>query len=180
MIEDTQPYPSETSSRRHLTVKYCQGLGLDLGSGGDPVVPSAIQVELLRPYTPDLGNKQFPIQLRGDAANLYWFRNSVLDYVYSSHLLEDFEDWMPLLREWTRVLKIGGYLVIMIPDKVEWRKAVKNGQPPNLSHKHEGYPGELTLCMKQIGNFDILEDRITDKYNILFVAKKNYPHVKLN
>jgi hypothetical protein len=43
------------------------------------VIPTAIQVELANRYTPDLGGR-YPIQLRGDARNLHWFRDGVLDY----------------------------------------------------------------------------------------------------
>ena len=167
-------YRSETSARRHLTVQYCVGNGLDLGSAGDPVVPTAIQIEPLTQYTPDLGG-QHPVQLRGSAIDLYWFRDNVMDYVYSSHLLEDFADWKPLLREWVRVLRPGGHLVIMIPDKHAWAAALAKGQAPNFSHKHEGVPGELTSHIRKLGRFEVIEDRITDGYNILFVAKKLDP-----
>ena len=39
------------------------------------------------------------------AKDLYWFRDGVLDYVYSSHLLEDYVDTEAVLREWLRVLR---------------------------------------------------------------------------
>lgn len=116
------------------------------------------------------------IHLQGDARNLHWFRNEVLDFVYSSHLLEDFLEWDSILREWARVVKPGGYLVILVPDKTLWNEAILNGQPPNCAHTHESYPGEISEHIKQIGGFEIIQDTLTNcypgDYTILFIAKK--------
>lgn len=95
---------SETSKFRHMTAQYCSGNGVDIGSGGDPVVPHAISVDLPDPYT-RVGDS--PIQWRGDGTALPFMGGS-LDFVYASHLLEDFADWIHPLTEWTRVLKSGG------------------------------------------------------------------------
>src|ERR1700744_6095280 len=93
-------YPSETSKRRARLAPFCIGYGADLGFGGDPIIASAIRVDSPSPYA-DTGNNT--VQLGGDAARLHWFANGVLDYLYSSHLLEDFADTETVLREWIRV-----------------------------------------------------------------------------
>lgn len=166
----TDPKHGETHLRRHLTVPYCQGNGVDLGSAGLPVVPWAIQVD-----HPDNNYDQLikqSIHLTIDAIELP-FKNETLDFVYASHLLEDFLYWEPILTEWNRVIKIGGHIVLMVPDHERFRECVRNGQSDNMAHKHESYPGELTkyyACM--FNNFTVIEDYITDGYNILFVAKK--------
>src|SRR4051812_48311599 len=95
----------ETSKCRGRLAKYCEGYGLDLGFGGDPITLSAIRMDMVQPYT-NVGD--FPVQLGGKAENLYWFKDDALDYVFSSHLLEDFLDTESVLREWIRVLKRGG------------------------------------------------------------------------
>jgi len=162
---------SETGSRRALTVPFCQGFGVDLGSGGDPVVPFAIQIDR-NPRARHL------VHLFGDATKDLPFKDGVLDYVYSSHLLEDFKDWTPILTEWLRVIKPGGYLVIMVPDHGLFRAAVSRGQPDNLDHKHESRPGELSEYFKRLCPMgEVVADKLTqgwpDDYNILFVGKKN-------
>jgi predicted SAM-dependent methyltransferase len=168
---------SETARHRDKTARYCQGNGVDLGSGGDPVVPTAVQVDLPKPYGNELrtGGKA-SIQLHGDATNLIWFKDECMDYCYSSHLLEDFADWTPILKEWCRIIKPGGYLVLLIPDKQRFAEAVKRGQPGNPAHKHEGRPGELTEHIRKIGRFQIIIDNFAEPhsndYNILFVAQK--------
>lgn len=169
---------SETSKYRHLVAQYCVGNGIDVGSSGDPVVPTAIQIDLPlgEAYSPDLGG-QHPVQLRGDGTKLHWFRDMVFDYVFSSHLLEDFVNWEPVVREWSRVLKRGGHLIILMPDKERWQAALGRGQPPNLAHKHEGRPGELSALIAKIGGYDVILDGYctpddpTD-YGLVFVARK--------
>ena len=126
---------SETSKCRNRLAPYLQGYGLDLGFGGDPISLSAIRMDFPVPYT-NVGN--LPVQLGGKAEDLYWFRDNVLDYVYSSHLLEDFFDTEEVLKEWIRVLKPGGRLLIFCPDEQRFRKhCAETGQPYNTAHVHE-------------------------------------------
>lgn len=130
---------SETAVCRERLAQYCQGAGVDLGFGGDPITPNAITVDMEQPYTNvGLGVQQ----LRGDARNLHWFKDRVLDFVYSSHLLEDFppNETVLVLQEWLRVLKPGGYLVIFCPDEQIFRKHCKEtGQGYNNSHSVDNF-----------------------------------------
>lgn len=166
---------SETSKHRNLVNGYCAGNGLDLGSAGDPIVPSAIQVERPDHYCPYFDDKQ-PPQLLGDAANLIWFKDGVLEYVYSSHLIEDFseEEQKKVIREWCRVIKPGGHLVILAPERWRWAEALKAGQPPNLAHKHEPEIGQFTKVINELGGWEVLEDRFCDAtdYSMFFVARR--------
>ena len=141
---------SETSKRRHVLADYCMGSGVDLGYGGDPIRPEAITVDLPRPYTRTGDELQpfAPQNLAGDARDLYWFRDNVLDYVYSSHLLEDFEDPLPVLMEWCRVLKEGGKLVLLLPDEQAYREHCRNtGQVYNVHHKNPTLSLESFLAL---------------------------------
>lgn len=165
---------SETAKHRHLVKALCRGNGVDLGSSGDPVVPWAIQVELpadeyaryntLRP--------EAVIQWRGSVIDLP-FKDEKLDWVHASHILEDFRDWEPVLAEWDRVLKVGGYLLIAIPDHARFRAAVSRGQGDNLSHRHEGMVGELSGYLP---GYEVLMDGFVspnpEEYSILFIGRK--------
>lgn len=169
---------SGTSECRHLTLSYCVGNGIDIGSGGDPVVSSAIQVDLVESAFENYGHvfsATVPIQWRGDGRNLP-FKDEVLDYVYSSHLLEDFLDWTPLLTEWIRVLKPGGNLVIIVPDKFMFNECIRLHGGGNASHKHESYEGELTSVIQNYGKFQVVYDKRQTThpldYNIVFIAQK--------
>jgi predicted SAM-dependent methyltransferase len=128
-------YQSETSVCRERLKKFCFGDGLDLGFGGDPIIPSAITVDMNIPYA-EVGCS--PQHLHGDARNLCWFKDGVLDYVYSSHLLEDFPEGETglVLTEWMRVIKPGGFLILYCPDEQKYREHCRlTGQGYNEAHK---------------------------------------------
>ncbi len=112
----TQAAWGETSQYRDVLAKYCTGYGVDIGFGGDPISPTAIRVDLPTPYV-HVGD--FPVQLGGDCRDLFWFRDGVLDFVYSSHVLEDFTEAEtgPVMKEWSRLLRQGGRLILLLPDQ---------------------------------------------------------------
>jgi len=131
-------YTSETSGVRHLLARYCIGSGVDIGYGGDPIVPSAICFDMERPYA-DVGES--PQHLSGTAYSLP-FKDEVLSYVYSSHLIEDFEyeAQQALMDEWGRVVKTGGLIIICAPDEVRYRAhCEKTGQSINCAHVNTDY-----------------------------------------
>lgn len=165
---------SETSKHRHLVEQYCRGNGVDLGSAGDPVVPWAIQVDLPSDeyHRYNVTRPEAAIHWRGSALDLP-FKDSTLDWLHSSHLIEDFLDWTVPLKEWDRVLKPGGYLITAVPDRVRFRAAVARGQGDNLSHKHESYLGELASFIPFY--IQILCQFATDnptEYSIIDVRRK--------
>lgn len=175
--------PSETSRHRHQVLPYTQGCGLDLGAGGDPVVPWAISVDLPAEKASEYGTTDFgqwPIHLRGNAFHgLHWFRDECLDWVFSSHLLEDCprEQWPNVLLEWGRVIRPGGHLMLLLPERERWQAALAAGHPPNDAHRHEPRVGELAQLFAQFGEgWRVLEDRhagVAPDYSLLFVARKN-------
>lgn len=177
--EEFRVMGSETDKYRFLTAPFCAGAGVDIASQGVPVVPWAISFDLPEAEFLHYSNgmqPKGPIHLRGHADRLP-FESGSLDFVYSSHLLEDFSDPVPYLAEWTRMVKIGGYIVILVPDKVLWNAAIARGQPPNCSHRHEYHTGELTLIFQRVfGHFEVIRDSLTaltpEDYTIMFVAKR--------
>jgi predicted SAM-dependent methyltransferase len=127
-------YQSETSKHRELLQSYCSGYGCDIGFGGDPINEVAIRVDLPQPYA---STGHLTPQLGGDCRDLKWFRDGVLDYVYSSHVLEDFQESETelILREWMRVLRPGGRIVLLLPDQQRYLKhCAETGQPTNPYH----------------------------------------------
>jgi SAM-dependent methyltransferase len=128
---------SETSKCRGRLAPFCVGDGLDVGYGGDPIVPHAICMDLSQKYAAYESHVQ---HLHGDATNLHWFRDGVLDWVYSSHVLEDFHNTSTVLSEWLRVLRVGGRLILFLPDEQLYRAFCKSqGKPPNAHHIHEHF-----------------------------------------
>lgn len=107
-------------------------MGIDIGYGGAPIHDKAITIDQ-QSRTVDFEGK--PQHLYGDARNLYWFKDEVFDFVYSSHCIEDFEDTYVVLIEWVRVIKPHGYLCLLFPDEKRYREITKP-EYWNLNHKY--------------------------------------------
>jgi len=164
---------SETSKCRERLEKYCVGNGLDIGYGGDPITPSSITLDLPSPLSK---RGDWPQNLRGDGRDLYWFRDSVLDYVYSSHVLEEFENTGEVLKEWLRVIKPGGFLVLYCPDEQVYREWCKlSGQSYNKRHKIENFSLEyVKSVIAKLGiSCEVVYERAhVDKYSFELVVRK--------
>ena len=166
------PHISETSKCRERLAPFCVGYGVDLGFGGDPITPGAIRVDLSTPYAK---YSNLSVQLGGDIRRLHWFADGVLDFVYSSHALEDFEKTEEVLREWLRVLKPGGRLVIYCPDEqVYSRHCTATGQPYNEHHVHADFSlAFVKRALERIGGVRILHELpLTEIYSWDLVVEK--------
>jgi predicted SAM-dependent methyltransferase len=107
-------------------------------------------------------------QLQCNALDLP-FKNDTIDEIYSAHVFEhfDFKEGYLLIQEWKRVLKIGGKLVIEIPDLIATCKEMVNakdeerimlypqffGEPWLLGLGHKFLYTETQLCglLQQFG-----------------------------
>lgn len=166
-------YQSETSKCRLRLSPYCVCSGVDLGPGGDPITETALRADLPQPYS-HVGF--FPPQLTGDATKLFWFRDACLDYVYSSHLLEDFEDTEAILIEWLRVLKPGGNLILFCPDEQVYREHCRTtGQPYNKMHKQPDFSlAKVENILAKIGQSTTIHAiPLIDVYSWELVARKS-------
>ncbi len=170
------PPPSETSKCRARLAPFCSGYGLDLGFGGDPIVPHAIRMDMPQPYS-DVG--KLPVQLGGDATRLVWFADGTLDFVFSSHLLEDFVEVGAVLQEWLRVLKPSGRLIIFCPDEQVYRRhCAATGQPYNTHHVHADF--SLALVKRELARLGVPhrvlhEAALIDVYSWEIVVEKLSP-----
>jgi predicted SAM-dependent methyltransferase len=137
---------SETNICRTHLERYCLGIGLDLGCGDDLIVPWAIGVDTRQlGYTSALGDVT--------ALNKF-FQSGSMDFVFSSHCLEDFNDTVSVLRHWISMLRTGGYLVLYLPDQKRYMEHCKaNGVLPNQNHKNPEFSLEyVQLCLNVLGN----------------------------
>lgn len=129
--------------------KYMSGTGLDIGYKGsvqdaDPVLPTAIGVDF---DYPGYDGKTLP------------FADESQDYVFSSHCLEHIEDYEQAIKEWYRVLKIGGYLIVTVPHKDLYEKKLQIPSQWNADHKRF-----YEACDLLIELYDSLE---TNSYRIV-------------
>lgn len=159
---------SETAKHRSFFLKYCHGNGLDIGYGGDPIVETAITLDQANRYSFE-GNR--PQNLTCDARSLSVFADNALDYVYSSHCIEDFGDTAGILREWLRVVKPGGYLCLLFPDEQVYRERSKS---VNIAHVHPDFSLQFVID-RLPGNCTIEESAqffADNDYNCALVLQK--------
>jgi predicted SAM-dependent methyltransferase len=117
---------------------YLQGNGVDLGAGHVKVKPEALGI--------DFGSNGH--SWVGDVTQLIWFKDNVLDYVFSSHCLEHVIDDVCTLQEWLRVLKPGGWLVLYVPDDdiFDNKAMIETGE-----HKHVYTVKSLKELLEKVG-----------------------------
>jgi len=148
---------SETSASRHILAPYCLDPCIDIGFGGDPVTPTAITFDMAQPYT-SVG--QSPQMLRGDARALSFVCDGAFASVYSSHLVEDYSyaDLHVVLKEWRRILRTGGNLVINAPDQQRFLAHCKStGQGLNAAHKEQDFSfATFWRVLESVGKWDRL------------------------
>jgi SAM-dependent methyltransferase len=166
---------SETAAARPTLSKYCQGFGIDMGFGGSAIVPTALTFDMPVGYCPSFeGHKQI---LQGDCKNLSYFCSEVFDYIYSAHLLEDFtyQELIPILQEWRRVLKTGGVLVTNCPNQQKFlNHCAATGQPLNLAHKEQDFSLEtFKREVYKVGNWEeVFVEPNAGAYSFYLVLKK--------
>lgn len=167
-----KPACSETTICRNSLSQFCQGDGVDIGYGGDPIVPHAICMDMPNRYASYGKHVQ---HLHGDAKNLSWFKDGALDWVYSSHVLEDFADTRAVLDEWFRVVKSGGFVVLYLPDEQTYRAHCRAlGKPPNRHHIHDDFSRDFVRkCLDHRNDISIIHEQFpVGIYSFEMVLKK--------
>ena len=71
------------------------------------------------------------------------FDNESQDAVFASHCLEHIEDFQNAIRDWFRVLKHGGYLLVMVPHKFLYEKQTDLPSRYNDDHKRFYTPASI-------------------------------------
>ncbi len=162
--------PGETSKakprriRENFFEKYTKGKGIDIGFGGDLIALNAWGWDFEH----------------GDAQYLNGLENEEFDFVYSSHTLEHMPNPAEALKNWYRVLKKGGYLIIYIPHRDLYEK--KKTLPSRFNPNHTSFflidrdetpdtIGIIPLIQRNLTNYEIIYAKectegftITDPY----------------
>ena len=167
------PQGGEALKVRWDVVPYIRGKGIDIGCGPTKVLPHAIGIDSLK------DEELFGVQMKPDLvcedACKLAIPDADLDFVFSSHLLEHIEDTQAALREWWRVLKVGGYLVLYLPHRDLYPRI---GQPgANPDHKHDFAPEDVIAALEDTGpvGFDVAANEVRDQgteYSFLLVFQK--------
>lgn len=128
-------------------LKYIQNVVIDIGCGDNPVSDECVK------YDTALGNT--------DATYMEGLCDCVFDTVYSYHCLEHLEHPELALKNWYRLVKPGGWLIIGVPHRDYYEKRKLLPSLFNPDHKTFWLPiwdeppdtrGLLQLFLNVLGN----------------------------
>ncbi len=136
-LEENDPRPEFL-----LMEPFCRGLGMDFGSGSNRLSPTVLSTDWFPHEGIDLiwnvvhEGGRYPLP----------FRDNTFDFIFTSHVLEDFEldeiQWV--FDELLRMVKPGGYLVIIGPD-------MQNSRYPRWDEKFTAESPEVIKGERQVG-----------------------------
>jgi SAM-dependent methyltransferase len=101
----------------NFTARYFVGDGVDIGGAPDPLT-------LYAQFFPRMGKVRIWDLADGDAQFMASVADDSLDFVHSSHCLEHLVDPAVGIRNWFRILKPGGHLVVIVPDEDLYEQGV--------------------------------------------------------
>jgi predicted SAM-dependent methyltransferase len=148
--------------------------GIDVGCGTTRINDRIISIDI----QPDW--RYANAQLVWDCKDLDVFSDNSLEFIFSSHCLEDFDNIPDVFFKWWGKLKPDGLMLLLLPD-IEAGRYKKCGEAGgNPSHKTDvgkNYIHNMLETMKERGQikYEILqEDTIphTESSSIDFVIKK--------
>lgn len=110
-----------------------RGFGIDIGYKGasadnEPVLKNAVGIDL---GSPNYNGFALP------------FKENALDFVFSSHCLEHVTDPVASVKEWFRPIRVGGYLILIVPHLYLYEK--KRSLPSLFNEDHKVFFTPSTL-----------------------------------
>lgn len=97
--------------------RYFVGDGIDIGGAPDPLALYSGLFPLIRSVrTWDIDD--------GDAVHMEGVADGTYDFVHSSHCLEHLSEPAAALRQWLRILRPGGTMVVLVPDEDLYEQGV--------------------------------------------------------
>lgn len=151
---------SRHENRVQLYSWYCKGSGIDIGCGSDKLQVEEADV---RGWDAEDGDAQFMDGVP-DASQ---------DFVYSSHCLEHMREVHVTLMHWSRILKTGGHMVIVVPDFLmyehgEWPSQFNSDHKNTFSlfdirepaSEHRHYTLARMLYLAKINHLELVDARI--------------------
>jgi SAM-dependent methyltransferase len=170
---------SDAPDREGIARTYLQGQGLEIGALHNPLrVPARVRVTyvdrleepVLRRHYPELAGQPFaPVDVVDDGERLGKFADVSQDFVIANHFLEHCQDPIGSLFTLMRVLRVGGILYLVVPDK---RYTFDRDRPvtplAHLWQDHRDGPGgskaehfrEWTALVEKIQDVEAADRRI--------------------
>ena len=98
------------SAVRWDLLPYINGEGLDIGCGDARPHDWMVGIDHAAGHGP-----KGPNQIRDARKLAGYFADESQDFVFSSYLLNELDDWKTVLAGWWRLIKPNGYLILFLP-----------------------------------------------------------------
>lgn len=121
---------------------FVEGIGIEIG-GGPYKFGNILCLNIKSPCDIIGRGEMLPI------------KNESINYILSSHTLEHVPNTEETLKEWLRIIKPGGYIGTIIPDKkffLHDKSVTKDGEVA----RHEVSPEDMILILNRLPNIKIL------------------------
>jgi predicted SAM-dependent methyltransferase len=148
--------------------------GVDVGCGNSPLSPDvlALDVQANREYA--------KAQIVWNCHDLELFSDGVLDFVFSSHVLEDFEDIPVVFLNWWKKIKVDGLMILLLPDIQGGRYPKASDPDGNPSHRTDvgrAYIEAMLKDMDEKGKIKYIMEQVdtiprNESCSIDFVVRK--------
>lgn len=158
------PQGNEAAKIKWELPPYTRGRVLDIGCGPFKAFPHFIGVDNGH-HDREFGwENKADLIMPGDKLDL--IASASCDAVFSSHLLEHFpyEKVPAVLKEWTRVIKTGGHLILYVPDRSLYPNV---GQPgANPDHRWDPEYESVVRAMDKVERgWDLVDYQLRDGDN---------------
>lgn len=167
------PQGNESAKIRFDVLPYCAQGGIDVGCGPAKVWPQMIGVDS-GIDTALFGIAMQPDMRIKDATRLRQFADGSMPCVFSSHLLEHIIDYQAALREWWRLVDVGGHLVLYLPHADLYPNMGQPGSNPD--HKHDFRNDDIVdFCRLAFPDWSLRVNQKRDQgdeYSFLLVFRK--------
>ena len=149
-----------------IAARYLQGRALDIGAGLGKVWPSVLGIDTAT------HNGRPASDILMDGTGLSAFSDASFDAVFSSFLLQMFEpSQVPkIVAEWARLVKVGGYLTLYLPDP----DAMPKDADPSMKWRPDADAVEAVL--RDAGCWTIMERETRhggDEYGLFLVYRRD-------
>lgn len=184
MHDPAAPQGEEVRKTRWRALVYAAGKGLDLGCGMEKLLDTSNCIGVDNDKDAQLYLRPAKYDIKADVSDLP-FVSGRYDYAFSSHVLEHIPlDKVPAtLAEWMRVLRVGGRLILYLPDADQYPKCkdasmgIEEYEPHcNTDHKWNVTYQRVVMAMEQVEcgwelkHFEVCSEE--DEYSLFFVFFK--------
>lgn len=157
--------------------KYCEGTGVDFGCGHEKITPNAIGVDFKNAYNSPIYHETVADFYGAWEDYISQNEHQHLDFIYSSHLLEDYKNPYFILEQWSRILNVGGYLILVLPIEKLYREySNKNNEELNYAHQYQwsgsqDFVNSMPLSLSRIYDVVYKKEVVCD-YSFMIVLQK--------